>query len=116
MRYYKITGLDQGLEIEPYVVDDDSLDRALVQRGDMCREYEHIGPLEARSLTLLQRSRKVRAFRAYMASDHETCSKEEVEEAVAILLHHFNLDHREILNEGVLPTDPKYIRDFLGNI
>jgi hypothetical protein len=41
-RYYKITGLNEGLPIEPFAVTADELDSALQESGDMCRYYEPI--------------------------------------------------------------------------
>jgi hypothetical protein len=43
-RYYKITGLDEGLPIEPYVIDSvhESLDCHLCELGDKSRHAEEI--------------------------------------------------------------------------
>jgi hypothetical protein len=44
MRYYKITGLDEGVPIEPYVIDSvhESLDCHLCELGDTSRHAEAI--------------------------------------------------------------------------
>lgn len=42
MKYYKITGLNEGVPITPFAVTQEQLDAALVERGDSCRYYEEI--------------------------------------------------------------------------
>lgn len=42
MKYYKITGLNEGVPITPFAVTQEQLDAALVEHGDSCRYYEEI--------------------------------------------------------------------------
>lgn len=42
MKYYKITGLNEGVPITPFAITQEQLDAALVERGDSCRYYEEI--------------------------------------------------------------------------
>lgn len=42
MKYYKITGLNEGVPITPFAVTQEHLDAVLVERGDSCRYYEEI--------------------------------------------------------------------------
>ncbi len=41
-KYYKITGLDEGIPIKPFAVTADELDDAVTSYGDSCRYYEPI--------------------------------------------------------------------------
>lgn len=42
MKYYKITGMNEGEDITPFAVTMNDLDDALKESGDMCRFYEEI--------------------------------------------------------------------------
>ena len=42
MKYYRITGMNEGVLIKPFAVSEDSLDDAIAEHGDMCRCYEEI--------------------------------------------------------------------------
>lgn len=42
MKYYKITGMNEGVDIQPFAVTMNDLDDALRENGDMCRFYEEI--------------------------------------------------------------------------
>ena len=46
MKYYKITGLDEGVPITPFVTTEQGLDDALSCYGDACRYYESISKEE----------------------------------------------------------------------
>ena len=66
MKYYKITGLDEGVPITPFVTTEQGLDDALNCYGDACRYYE---PISKEEYDALNKKAELENMMAIMRDD-----------------------------------------------
>ena len=104
MKYYKITGLNEGVPIEPFGCTLDDLDEALVESGDMSRHYEKItkDEYDALSLNPAIEFNKLVAQLAKMRWEFEVvrCDMSHVQDLIKVipsLKHHIGKDIRLLI-------------------